>query len=147
MTHRIARGSLNNLKEIAFIFDQYRIFYGAQSDLNNSEDFIKARFDNEDAIIFIAFTENDGIIGFTQLYPTFSSVSMKKVWILNDLFVMPTMRKSGIGRSLIEYAINYAKADGAIRVSLSTARDNPAQYLYEKIGFTESSFKFYNFAL
>ncbi|SEA31436.1 Ribosomal protein S18 acetylase RimI [Arachidicoccus rhizosphaerae] len=147
MKCRITEGTLEHLDDIALIFDQYRVFYNAASDISSCKQFLQERFSQKDSKIFIAVSDTANILGFTQLYPTFSSVSMKRVWILNDLFVRAEVRKSGIGKSLIEHAIAFAKKDGAVRLSLSTAQDNPAQFLYEAIGFKQSGFKFYNYSL
>ena len=144
---KITKASIEYLDGIAEIFDNYRVFYNVQSDISNSANFIYERIKKEDSIIFIAFSEENSIVGFTQLYPSFSSVSMKRVWVLNDLFVLAEPRKSGIGSALVKTAIEFAKKDGAIRVSLSTAKDNPAKKLYEQLGFVESSFKFYNYSI
>ena len=86
-------------------------------------------------------------VGFTQLYPTFSSISMKRAWILNDLFVEAKTRKQGIGEMLIQKAKDYAVETGAKSISLSTALDNfAAQRLYERNGYTQDS-QFFQYEL
>ena len=117
------------------LFDKYRVFYQKPSDMALAEKFIKTRLDNNESVIFVAL-ENDLPIGFTQLYPKYSSVSAVKNWILNDLYVESNYRKQGIGEALIKTAMNFAKSDGASYVQLETAVDNyTAQSLYEAIGF------------
>jgi len=147
MSTSIHKATIDGLDAIAAIFNAYRVFYEAPSNIEQSKTFIMDRLSNNDSIIFCAFSEQKTVTGFTQLYPSYSSVSMRKIWILNDLFVQPDFRNRGIGRALIAKAIEFAKLDGAVRLSLSTAKNNPAQFLYEKTGFRESSFKFYNFSL
>ena len=119
------------------LFDQYRVFYQQASDLHLAEQFIQARLDNNESVIFVALV--DGTLqpaGFTQLYPTYSSVRVAKNWILNDLFVNKEYRKQGIGEKLIKTAMNFAKENNAYFIELSTAVDNyTAQSLYEQIGF------------
>jgi ribosomal protein S18 acetylase RimI-like enzyme len=118
------------------LFDKYRIFYKQPSNLLLAKDFIQARLDNNESIIFVALIDNEKPIGFTQLYPTYSSMRVSKNWILNDLYVDSEYRKQGIGEKLIKTAMDFAKAGGSSFVQLSTAVDNfTAQSLYEQIGF------------
>lgn len=117
------------------LFNQYRIFYGKFSDLGMAKAFIDARLENNESVIFVAM-DADKPVGFTQLYPTYSSARLSKNWILNDLFVDSDYRKQGIGEELIKTAMSFAKGQGATFVQLETAIDNlTAQSLYETIGF------------
>jgi ribosomal protein S18 acetylase RimI-like enzyme len=117
------------------LFDQYRVFYKKTSDPALAEQFIRARLDNRESIIFVAL-DNTKPIGFTQLYPKYSSARAVKNWILNDLYVDPGYRKQGIGETLIKMAMRFALEEEATFVELSTAVDNfTAQSLYEQIGF------------
>jgi GNAT superfamily N-acetyltransferase len=76
-------------------------------------------------------------VGFTQLYPAFSSVSAAHVWILNDLLVLPDARRNGVARALLSAAADFARADGALRLELETDHDNvTAQALYRAMGWT-----------
>lgn len=137
------------------LFDKYRVFYKQQPDIERAEKFIQTRLDSNESVIFVALAdEQDKTIpvGFTQLYPTYSSVRMAKNWILNDLYVEPAYRKQGIGEQLIKTAMEFAKKEGGVFVQLSTATDNnTAQSLYESIGFVkqepEKDFFTYRIAL
>ncbi|MEC1684077.1 GNAT family N-acetyltransferase [Bacillus mojavensis] len=118
---------------VAPLFNQYREFYKQASDLEGAEAFLK------ESAIFIA-EENGEHIGFTQLYPAFSSVAMKRIYILNDLFVAPSVRKKGVGRRLLSAAKNYASENGAKCVKLQTEHHNrTARSLYEQNGYEEES--------
>jgi hypothetical protein len=77
---------VEHLQEVSKLFDRYRVFYKQSSDIEAAKAFLQERFQKHDSIIFVAL-DNELIVGFTQLYPSFSSVSMKRAWILNDLFV------------------------------------------------------------
>jgi len=117
------------------LFDQYRVFYEQPSDIGLAESFINSRLSNNESVIFVALSNNQPV-GFTQLYPKYSSMRASKNWILNDLFVEPIHRKQGIGEQLIKTAMEFAKQQGAAFVQLETAIDNhTAQSLYEGIGF------------
>ena len=135
-----------NLEEASKLFDQYRVFYKSPSDFEAARKFIEERCQKGDSTIFVA--SNDGrVVGFTQLYPSFSSVSMKRVWILNDLFVDESHRGDGVAKSLMSAAENFARETGAIRIILATQISNvAAQSLYELRGYSKDE-EFYHYAL
>lgn len=124
---------------VTMLFDKYRVFYKQQSDIHTVRKFIHTRLANNESAIFVALDNIAGEIipaGFTQLYPTYSSVRVVKNWILNDLYVDSSYRKQGIGEKLIRVAMKFAKENDAKYVQLETAIDNyTAQSLYERIGF------------
>ena len=132
---RIARATANDAERIAPLFDAYRQFYKQKSDLTAARAFIAERLQRDESVIFLALNGEDAV-GFVQLYPCFSSTAMKRMWILNDLFVTPEARRGGAARALMERARQWAietKADG---LWLETAVDNhPAQRLYESLGW------------
>lgn len=143
----IQRATINDLNALSELFDSYRIFYKQESNLEGAKSFLKERLVNDDSVVFIAYDETNPV-GFVQLYPTFSSVSMKRSWVLNDLYVNASARKKGFGEKLIKKAIKFAEETGAKGVSLETGHDNvTAQSLYEKIGFKKESNYFYYFSL
>jgi ribosomal protein S18 acetylase RimI-like enzyme len=143
----IQKATLNELNFLTELFDSYRVFYKQDTDIEGARAFLKERLINEDSVVFIAYDESSPV-GFVQLYPTFSSVGMKKSWILNDLYVNASARKKGFGEKLIKKAIEFAEETGAKGLSLETGHDNvTAQRLYEKIGFKKESNYFYYFSL
>ncbi|MGM9924454.1 MAG: GNAT family N-acetyltransferase [Bacillus sp. (in: firmicutes)] len=124
----------------------YRIFYQQESDLEGAKAYIKKRIESKDSVIFVV-KDKQNYVGFTQLYPTFSSISMKRAWILNDLYVTAEARKQGVGEMLLHKAKEYAIETGAKSLSLSTATDNySAQRLYEKNDYKRDS-QFYHYEL
>jgi ribosomal protein S18 acetylase RimI-like enzyme len=132
---QVTLASLKHLDEVSRLFDQYRVFYNQSSDLDAATKFLQERFQNQDSTVFIA-SECDRMVGFIQLYPSFSSVSMKRVWILNDLFVDESYRKQGIAKLLMSAAEQFARETGAVRLALSTQISNvAAQALYESLGY------------
>ncbi|WP_163831304.1 GNAT family N-acetyltransferase [Spartinivicinus ruber] len=131
----VRKATLENLNQVAILFDKYRQFYKQATDLTSSTAFIKERLVNKDSVIFLAFVNNQSV-GFTQLYPAFSSVAMKRMWYLNDLYVHPDYRKKGIAEALLEQAQQLALDTDALTVKLATAVDNnEAKALYEKVGY------------
>lgn len=144
----VRRAGLSDLEELSNLFDQYRRFYGRESDIAAARAFLAQRFDNGDSVAFIARNENGVADGFTQLYPSFSSVSLARIFILNDLFVRPDARRKGVAQRLLEAAVDYGKEAGAVRISLSTAIVNTeAQALYGRCGWRkDEQFYVYHFA-
>ena len=123
------------------------MFYGKSSDVAVAHSFLLERFRHHQSVIFIALQTTGEAVGFTQLYPSFSSVSMARAFILNDLYVAPEVRRSGVAAKLLEAAADYGRAVGAIRLSLSTAIDNEtAQALYVSQGWVRDT-KFYAYSL
>lgn len=139
MTFQIRRASEADLRTVAELFDGYRQFYGQTADFPLAETFMRDRFTHKDAVVFLAIDPHSGAgLGFVQLYPSFSSVAARRIWILNDLFVAPPARRSGAGRALMEAARDFAASTGARRLVLSTAHTNrEARALYESCGYNE----------
>ncbi|WP_420602072.1 GNAT family N-acetyltransferase [Flagellimonas sp.] len=140
----IRNATLSDLELVVPLFDAYRVFYGQTSDFKAARSFLEERFNNGETVIFLA-VENDKPIGFTQLYTTFSSVSMKPFYILNDLFVVPEFRKKGIGETLLNYAKKHCQEFNYKGLALETAIDNPAQKLYERLGWEKDKEYFHYF--
>ena len=124
-----------DLAALVLLFDGYRQFYGQPSDRNRVREFLNERLTQGDSVLFIAEAAGRAV-GFTQLYPSLSSISMARIFILNDLFVVPEARRSGVARRLLEAAVGRGREAGAIRLSLSTALTNAAaQALYASAGW------------
>lgn len=131
----VSRAAHDDLDALVPLFDAYRVFYGQPSDPDAARAFLGARLQHDESVVFIA-RENGMPAGFTQLYPAFSSVAARRLWILNDLFVVPAARKHGVARALMDTARAFAASSGAVRITLETARDNrAAQALYESLGY------------
>ena len=140
------QATLEDLEGTSHLFNLYRMFYNQESDLERARAYIKERIESKDSVIFIVKDKGE-LIGFTQLYPTFSSISMKRAWILNDLYVDAGARKQGVGEMLLNKAKEFAIETGAKCLSLSTAQDNvSAQKLYEKNSYKKDS-EFYHYEL
>ena len=131
----IVLGTLDNLNDLVGLFDQYRIFYKKDSDLEGAEKFLSERIKNQESVIYIYYDKNIPV-GFTQLYPKYSSARMVRNWILNDLYVLKGYRKTGIATQLINKAIEFAISNDANYIQLETQVDNfVAQKLYQHLGF------------
>jgi GNAT superfamily N-acetyltransferase len=144
------RAGLEHLEVLTGLFDDYRQFYNQESDLPGARRFLEARLRGMDSVVLLAVPEDAPAtgVGFVQLYPSFSSVPMKPIWILNDLFVTPQARRAGVARSLLEAACDLTRSTGATRLRLSTAKDNEAaKALYLASGYRLIAFDQYELAI
>lgn len=131
----IRRATIQDLNQLAELFDQYRIFYHKDSDIPDAEKFLKERIENKDSEIFVAEYEGK-LVGFVQLYPLFSSTRMKRYWLLNDLFVNENYRGKGFSKELIEEAKEMAKSTNSAGILLETSKLNEiGNQLYPSCGF------------
>ncbi len=133
---KVIQATKLNLEEIVPLFDQYRVFYEQESDVEGAKNFLTDRLANKQSVIFLAYFE-DQPAGFTQLYPMFSSVSMQRSYVLNDLYVKTAFRKKQIGEALLNSAKDFCINKKAKGLTLETAIDNPAQKLYEKLNWVK----------
>lgn len=132
-----------HLEILSNLFDSYRVFYTQASNIEAAKAFLKERLSKKDSVLFLAFAQNGSGLGFTQLYPSYSSVSMQRTYILNDLFVAESARGKGIGASLMEHAKQFAILEKSKGLTLETGVDNPAQKLYERLGWKKDTAVFH----
>ena len=138
---------MEGLDDLVELFDQYMVFYKQPSAPEKYREYLAERLQNNEATVFVAYSLDNEPVGFVLNYHSFSSVSLGKVLVLNDLFVVPSYRKQGVANNLIDSSVNLAERIGAIRVDLATAKDNfSAQALYEKIGFVKGS-QYFSYSL
>ena len=125
-----------DIEDLTLLFDAYRQFYGQAPAPMAAAAFIAERLAKSESVIFLARGETGEAIGFAQLYPAFSSVAMKRMWYLNDLFVAASARQQGVARALLKQVATFARETDALTVKLATAVSNlPAKALYESEGY------------
>lgn len=118
------------------LFDAYRIFYKINSNKDSARKFLQERITNKDSVIFVSQNETGALTGFVQLYPIFSSTRMKRLWLLNDLFVDPLQRGKGISKKLIQQAQQLCVETQSCGMILETAKSNSiGNQLYPATGF------------
>ena len=138
------RATLADLETIVPLFDAYRGFYGQASDPARARDWLRERMQRDESVVLVAEREG-AVVAFTQLYPMYSSVRTARTWILNDLFVAQSARRSGAARALLDAAAEFAREQGAGGICLETTRDNaPARALYRKAGWSEDATQWYS---
>ncbi len=137
---RVLCAGLDHLDALVPLFDGYREFYHQSSDPEAAHAFLRERIEQKESVIFLALDAEERGLGFTQLYPSFSSVSTRRLWILNDLYVASEARRKGVATALLTRARQHAMETGAKGVVLETAVDNHAAHaLYESLGWRRNT--------
>ncbi|MEO5890764.1 MAG: GNAT family N-acetyltransferase [Ferruginibacter sp.] len=132
----IRKAVIGDLEALSVLFNSYRLFYKKNSDLDGAREFLSDRILKNESEIFIAGNNEHEITGFVQLYPIFSSTRMKRLWLLNDLFVQPEFRGKGISIALLNECKNLCRRTESCGMILETAKDNAiGNNLYLKTGF------------
>lgn len=125
-----------HLEGLTELFDQYRVWYGAASDKLSGKAFLEERMSLKESVVFIIENEQNNYMGFVQLYPVFSSVRMKRIWLLNDLFISKDHRDKGLGTLLLNQSKEHCKTSGYVGIMLETERNNDrGNFLYKREGF------------
>lgn len=131
----VRQAVFSDVGELSGLFDLYRVFQGKESNIEAARSFLQARFDHGESVVFMAH-EGSAPLGFAQIYPSYSSTALARVFILNDLFVHENGRRKGVASKLLAALEGYAWAHGAARVTLNVAIDNrPGRELYEAQGW------------
>ncbi len=142
---KVRKANSKDLSQLSELFDGYRQFYQQEHDLKGARMFINDRLKNHQSVIFVA-EDNEQLLGFTQLFPSFSSVSMQRLWVLNDLFVASDARKQGVAEKLMAAAKQLAEETGSKGLLLETDLDNTqAQRLYDKLGYVKQDSTYHYF--
>ena len=146
MAPSIHQATILDLDQLVPLFDGYRQFYGTSSDLTLARQFLADRMTRKESVVLLARGDDGATLGFAQLFPSFSSVRVAPIYLLNNLFVVPAARRQGVGTLLMQSAADMARAAGVIRLKLSTAITNvAAQRLYETMQWIrEEDFHVYN---
>ena len=144
---RIRKAELSDLDQVTQLFDLYRQFYKKPEEKQKARDFLRQRMEKAESVILVAEDDAGKLCGFTQLYPSFSSIGLSQIWILNDLYVDAAYRRNKIGRQLVLMAHEFASQTGASSIQLETAKDNvTAQGLYESLGYQRDE-KYFTYSL
>jgi GNAT superfamily N-acetyltransferase len=133
---KIRKAQNSDIDQLALLFDAYRVFYEKPSDINGAKKFLSDRITANESEIVVAENPENKLVGFVQLYPIFSSTRMKRLWLLNDLYVSENHRGQGISKLLMEHAQDFAKETQSAGLILETAKTNTiGNQLYPLMGF------------
>jgi len=134
---RIIQASLEHLDQLTPMFVDYREFYNAMPQQEDSKAFLSERLNKKEAIILLAF-ENDAPLGFCLVYPSFSSVLLRPIWILNDMYVTEESRRKQVANKLLQAVAKQARESNVVRLRVSIHASNEiAQRMYESANFLE----------
>jgi GNAT superfamily N-acetyltransferase len=136
-THTIARVEPADLDELLPLMRAYCDFYEVSptdGDLLAMSRALIADPEREG----VQLIARDGVgtaVGFATIFWTWSTLSASRIGVMNDLFVAPDARRSGVGRQLIAACHELCRERGATSLGWQTARDNArAQALYDAVG-------------
>jgi ribosomal protein S18 acetylase RimI-like enzyme len=133
---RVRSAGVQDIDGVASLFDQYRQFYGQSPDAKIARAFIAKRMGAGDSVVLVAESTAKTLVGFVQLYRSYSSVRCRPIWILSDLFVDPARRRSGVGEALMNAAREVAQSAGAAYITLAIEQGNEAAHrLYRRLGY------------
>lgn len=140
----IVQAGKAHLEALIPLLDGYRVFYGQVSNPGAARQFLLERLRLNDSTLFLALGSGQAV-GFIQLYPSFSTVSLQPLLILNDLYVLPEYRGQGWGEALLKKAQQYCADTGCKGLALETGTENPARHLYERLGWERDTHCFHYF--
>ncbi len=142
----VREAQIIDIGQIAPLFDKYRQFYKCESDVSSATKYLEARLTRKESIIFICLADKL-VVGFSQLYASFCSVELNRIFILYDLYVLERHRNLGAGKGLLNASREHARDQGASRLDLETETNNQiAQSLYEKLGYQKDT-DFFKYSL
>lgn len=146
MRLEIASATIDDLEVLLPLVTAYRIFYEREPQLRREREFVERNLREKRSTIFLARDlESGSVVGFTQIFQTYSTVWLGPSLILEDLFVAVEARSAGAATLLLERAESYAREIGAVGMFLETAIDNvAAQRVYERAGWTREG-RFYKY--
>jgi GNAT superfamily N-acetyltransferase len=144
----IRQATIQDLPGIVPIFDSYREYFNQQKDPVLVERFLFEKFEHRESVIFIA-QQQDKVIGFAQLYPLFSSLSLQRVWLLNDFFIAEEFRGGGVGTQLFASVKEFTLLTKSKGIELSVEHTNKKAWTFwEKQGFKQDEeFRYYFYKL
>lgn len=126
----------DDVPALAVLFHDYRQFYGEAFARQQTLDFVQEHVSKQNTQFLVARAAEAALLGFVHLIPSFNTLALRPIWFLEDLFVVPSARRTGIASALMTAAEAFAIKSGAERLTLATAHDNlAAQALYRKLGY------------
>lgn len=141
---KVILATQEHLDGLVEIFEAYRSFYRKGPNPQEARSFLEQRMSKSESIIYIAMDDQNKLMGFTQLYPSFSSTRLNSIWILNDLYVDQEHRGKGISKALISRAKELVIETKSQALLLETEKDNSiANQLYIATGFQLETNNFY----
>jgi ribosomal protein S18 acetylase RimI-like enzyme len=131
---RVRRATPGDAPQVARLLDDFQAEYDEPSPGTETlEERYEELIRNKEMIVLLV---GEGPDGFAQLRfrPWVYSASLHSY--LEELYVVPERRGTGLGRALLEAAMETARGEGAEQMELGTSEDDvAARGLYESAGF------------
>jgi ribosomal protein S18 acetylase RimI-like enzyme len=123
-------------EQLAELFDLYRGHYGEAADPSRTASWLEGNIGSGRLEAFVA--DGNGLfVGFAVTMSVPASLRLGRFWQIRDLFVLPSHRRLGVGRMLLDVVREAAIRAGALRLVLQTEADNdPALRLYAESGYS-----------
>jgi GNAT superfamily N-acetyltransferase len=88
-----------------------------------------------EGVQLLARSDDGTAVGFATIFWSWSTSSAERIGVMNDLFVAPAGRGTGVADALIFACVDECKARGAGKLTWQTAPDNAtAQRVYDRVG-------------
>ena len=137
MSIEIRKAKLTDRSAWQKLWHQYLIFYKSEDFQDELTELLWQRIhtlENPINCLIAYHAESGEMIGFTHYFPHEDTWQKYPVCYLEDLFVLPETRCSGIGELLIKSVVKEAKKNGWQDVYWQTQHDNSvARGLYNKL--------------
>ncbi|KYG26096.1 GNAT family N-acetyltransferase [Alkalihalobacillus trypoxylicola] len=134
---KIRKAKVEDIPALKNLMEQYIVDFYKQPKPNEDSllQLIEELIHDQRMGLQFVVEENDELLGFSTLYFTFSTLSVKRQACLNDLFVVPKARGKKIGEQLFQTNLAYIREHDFSSMIWETAKDNlVAQSLYNKMG-------------
>jgi ribosomal protein S18 acetylase RimI-like enzyme len=140
--HTIARVREEDLPDVLPLMAAYLAFYETSAEARVLEDLCRALLADprREGVQLLARGPGGSPAGFATVYWSWSTTRPGRMGVMNDLWVEPAARGTGLADALIAACAEEARAHGARTLTWMTAPDNRrAQAVYDRSGATASS--------
>jgi GNAT superfamily N-acetyltransferase len=136
-SYSVATVTAEDLEELLPLMRAYCDFYETAPSDEGLLDLARALpADAElEGVQLIARDERGAAVGFATVFWSWDTTEGARIGIMNDLFVAPQARGSGVADKLVEACVERCKRRGAARLEWQTGPDNArAQAVYDRLG-------------
>jgi GNAT superfamily N-acetyltransferase len=98
-----------------------------------------------EGVQLVARDVSGSAVGFATIFWSWNTLIAARIGVMNDLFVAPEARGTGVADELIAACLEECRAHGAAELIWQTAKDNArAQRVYDRIGASRSEWLDYS---
>ena len=143
----VGEGDLDDLLPLMRSYCDFYEVDPADADLLGMSRALIADPDRE-GVQLIARNADGAAVGFATVFWTWQTLDAARLAVMNDLYVAPESRGSGLAEALIRACADAARDHGAHSLGWQTALDNErAQKVYDRLGARSSKWLDYELAL